>query len=165
MAAQLKLFTFEQLERAMSAEVVRRCLDDLNEGEAAADVVEQLQEDCAAIILARLGPVFPALPSLVATWTADPTLVPLRLRMIALDFAHAIMAKRFPTTVRRDFEKLWNHADRQVDRVRKEGIDSLGIGGTPEPATNTGGTSWAGGDDKTVEATMFFHGPGALGDF
>lgn len=166
MTAQLKLFTQSHLEAELSAEVVLRCLDYDNDGIIDVAAFEALQEDCASTVLARLAPVLPTLPTLAATWQSNLTLVPLRLRKLAVRVAVAELAEKFPTTVRRDFEKIWRLVNGEFDRIRKDGLDSLGLGGAaPEPAENIGGTVWAGGDDKTVEPTLFFNGPTGLGDF
>jgi hypothetical protein len=93
-------------------------------------------------------------------------LVPLRLRKLAVRVAVAELAEKFPTTVRRDFEKVWRLVNAEFDRIRKDGLDSLGLGGAaPEPAANIGGKVWIGGDDTTIEPTLFFNGPNGLGDF
>lgn len=166
MAAALKLFTQSHLEAELSAEVVLRCLDYDNDGVVDVEAFEALQEDCAATVLARLAPVMPTLPMLAETWQSDLTDVPLRLRKLAVRVAVAELAEKFPTTVRRDFEKIWRLVNGEFDRIRKDGLDSLGLGGEePEHASNIGGTVWAGGDDKTVAPEMVFNGPNSMGDF
>lgn len=170
MAAALKLFTQQQLEAAISVEALRQCLDDDNDGEADTAPINLIQEDAATEVLARLSGIFPTLPALAAEWQADLTLVPLRLRRLAIDCAVVDLAKRHPEYVRRDYEKLQRHVDAKFARLRVEGVDSLGLGASPPeqpvgPAANHGGEVWAGGDDTLVENEPFFNGPCGLGDF
>lgn len=163
MAAALILFTQAQLEAATSREVVCQCLDDDLDGEADTAALQILQESSAGYVIAGLERIYPALVALVATWQTNLTLVPLRLRDLALDVAVATMAKRHPEYVRRDYVKLYEHVDAQIARVRQTGIDSLGISTPPEVASNQGGS--LGGAIVDVAPTQFFTGSGGLGDF
>jgi hypothetical protein len=165
MAAALKLFTQQQLEAALSVEVVRNCCDEDRDGEADAHVVAQLQEDAATYVLTGLERVYPTLLGLAAGWQSNIAATPLKLRLLATDVAMAMLAKKHPTYVKRDYKGLFAHVDASIARIRKDGLDGLGIVGDPEPASNIGGTVWAGGDDTLIENEPMFNGPGGLGDF
>ncbi len=165
----MALILWEQadLEAEISAETCLQILDDDNDGVIDADVLAQLQRRSAARVLASLQRVYPGLIALADEWQADLTLVPQRLKDLALDVAVAHCSKRHPEHVRRDWRKMIEHVEADLDRIRKAGLDSLGIETAPEPAANQGGTLGEIGSTASVNpgCGLIFSGPCDLGDF
>ncbi len=159
------LWDLNDLEDELSPEVVRQLADDDNDGSANDSVILRLQRRSCARVLGDLTGVYPTLPTLVEGWQDEPASVPTRLRDLALDYAVAVLARRHPEYVRRDWRALMDHYDAQIAAIRKTGLAGLGVVGTPEPAANQGGEAWAGGDDLTETVTQVFNGPGAMGDY
>lgn len=161
----LYLFTQAELEAEVSSEVVRQVFDDDNNGAADPLAVDRQREASATYILSGLRRVYPTLVTNVTAWQSDLSLVPPKLKQMALDHTVACMAKRHATYVRRDWKKLLDYVDDQIGRIRKTGLDSLGIDEAPEPATNQGGSIIAPGGLVGEAPPSFFNGCGGLGDF
>ncbi len=162
------LWTQDDLEAELSAEVVRQFLDDDNDGDADADPLLRLQERSAGRVIGGLQRTYPAVVAAAEGWQADLDDVPERLRSLALDVATAILAKRHPEYVRRDWVKLFKFVNEEIARIRETGIDGLAIETTPETASNQGGSLGGGTDDGvtlTAAPVQFFTGPCGLGDF
>lgn len=160
------LWTQAELEAELGAEVVLQLLDDDNDGVVDEEPLRRLQESSAAYVTSGIERIYPTLVGLIAEWQADPLLegVPPKLKQLGLDYAVATLTKRNPSYVRRDWRELMDHVDKQIERIRKTGLDSLGVSTPPEPAANQGGIieSESGSGE---EPTKFFTGPCGLGDF
>lgn len=160
------LWTQAELEAELGSEVVLQILDDDNDGIVDADALRRLQEASAAYVTSGIERVYPALIGMIAEWQQDPFLagVPPKLKQMCLDYAVATLTKRNPSYVRRNWVELMEHVNKQIERIRKTGLDSLGIVTSPEPAVNQGGII----ESETgtgEEPAKFFTGPCGLGDF
>ena len=163
MAAPI-LFSQEDLESELGAEVVLQMLDDDNDGVVDTGPLRRLQESSAAYVTSSIERVYPTLVGLITDYQADLSLVPPKLKQLALDHAVATLAKRNASYVRRDWKALMEYVDKQIERIRKTGLDSLGITTAPEPAANQGGIIEE-GDGSGDEPVKFFTSSCGLGDF
>lgn len=162
------LWEQSDLEAELSSEVVRQFLDDDNDGNADNDALQRLQHRSAGRVIGGLQRAYPALVAAAAAWQVNLDLVPERIRTLALDVAIAILAKRHPEYVRRDWVKLFKFVDEEIARIRVSGVDGLAIETTPETASNQGGTLGGGTDDGVTLAAapvQFFSGPLGTSDF
>jgi hypothetical protein len=82
---------------------------------------------------------------------------------MVLDCFEAIAAKRFPRAVNRDWQALWDTADKQLMRMRKGEI-KLPVMGPPNPPANVGGDYFDTGVGLTGEQRETFTRNG-FGDF
>lgn len=158
------LFTKEELEAEIGAEVVIQVLDDDNDGVADPAAITRLQVSSAAYVTGGIERVYPTLTTKIAEWQDDLSLVPPKLKQLALDHAVATLTKRNPSYLRRDWKALIDYVDQQISRVRRTGLDSLGIRVDPEPAVNQGGIieDASGSGDVPVK---YFSGECGLSDF
>ena len=166
--AGLLLWSQTDLEDEITAEVAIRFLDDDRTGAIDAAPLLRLQERSAGYVISGLQHAYPQLITAITAWQADLDNVPERLRSLALNVAIAYLAKRHPEVIKLDWKSLMDHADASIARIRKEGLDSLGIETTPEPAANHGGTRGGGTDDDvtlTVSPYQYFNGPLGTSDF
>lgn len=98
-----------QLEARLSVETVRQILDDDQDGMADGTAVTRICADASSYVAATLQPVYTPWP-LTAPY-------PEEVIRLTLDAAEAYAAKRHPEYVRRDWQKLFQHLDLQLDRL------------------------------------------------
>ena len=142
-----------ELESRVSAQVVRRVLDDDNNGTADANPVTRLLADASAKVAGYLRGIY-SLDAVAAT-------TPEEVKRITLDVAHAYLMLRHPEWVRGDGHELMKLATAELKDLRN-GVSRLDVEGSPEPAANTGGTVIQGDLDvsESVFAPTFGHGFG-----
>lgn len=118
--------TIEDLKDRLSEQVLQQILDDDNDGDPDATVVDRLISDAESKVNAALRNLY-TLPL--------PTPPPNEVKRLALDVAEALAARRHPEYVRRDWEKLMSYADGELDKL-STGKRRLDVQSTPEPAAN-----------------------------
>lgn len=139
------------VEKRLSAAVLQQIYDDDNDGTADADPVGSLCADASSKVASYLRGIY----DLDAIASAPPHEV-IRL---SLDVAVAYAAQRFPSYVRRDWEKLMKGAESDLDKLRR-GVTRLDVKLTPEPAANEGGSVSSGDPDDPEPKAKFFQDTG-----
>src|SRR3954465_13316752 len=93
------LFTRAELEARVSADIVRRILDDDDVGEPSEEALTQFVQDASSTVWAYLPDTFelPADPD-----DASVQVVPKYLHKLALDVAQGQLYNRFPDAARTD---------------------------------------------------------------
>jgi hypothetical protein len=126
--------TQRMAENRLSAAVVRRIYDDDNVGAVDDDSDSPLGQACRDAETWFEAVAIGIYPDLVALRAGggDPAV------SMVLDCFEAIAAKRFPRAVNRDWQALWDTADKQLMRMRRGEI-KLPVTGTPNPPANVGG--------------------------
>lgn len=115
------------LENRLSPAVVQQIYDDFDVGSAADDPVDQICADASSKVASYLRPNYDL--DVVAENT------PHEVIRLALDAATAYAAQRFPSYVKRDWEKLMGAVEGDLEKIRK-GMTALDVVGPPEPANN-----------------------------
>lgn len=119
------------VEARLSADVVRRVLDDNNDGLADESPLSRVIADAEAWFESVAICVYPELETL----RADGGIV---AQTMVLDCVEALAARRFPRAFNRDWTALWDYTDKQLMRMRKGDI-KLPVHGSPNPTANSGG--------------------------
>ena len=141
------LITDEQLTARLSASVVRRLLDDDNDGTGDTDIMLQLRKDASAKVRGHIGPVYD--PD-----TLEENIVDEIVR-ITLDVAQAMAAQRHPEVMRVDGFELMKQAERDLKKVR---IGESNLGTTEDPpgkGANNGGYVASGNPNRTTPRKRF----------
>lgn len=152
-------FDESDLNRAVGAALVLRCLDDDNDGVADSTTLAALVADADAEINGYLSRVYA-----VATLAASP---PPALRRIAVDVGVQLMYLRRPEFVNERGETPWQaRYDRALKRLREiaSGAFRLDVDGTPAVPGNVRGAGLytsTGPADLTDEGFV----KGGTGDF
>lgn len=139
----------QKLENRLSAPVVRRIYSDSNNGQADVDPVEQVISDAEQWFEAVAIGVYPDLASLRSQ--GGPV-----AGFLVLDAAEALACRRFPKAANREWQPLWDYADKQLMRLRKGEI-KLPVQGAPNPPANTGGAYFERDLDIDDEQPYTFH--------
>jgi phage gp36-like protein len=146
------------LENRLSAAVVRRVLDDNNDGTADTDPVTQLLEDAEARFesFARQNYTLETLRS------AAPT----EAKRLCLDVAVALACERFPKAVGgRQWLPLWQKSETELKDLAA-GRSRLNVTGAPEPQANQGGDYYASGETlSTIDDVPDTYTHGGFGSF
>jgi phage gp36-like protein len=135
--------TKRDLEKRLSADVVRRIYDDNNDGDTDSDAVDALLFDATA----KVDSYFSAVTSVPIGMVGTPPVYPREVIRLTLDVAEAYAAKRHPEVVARDWEKLMKAAEADLMKYRK-GETKLGAS-PPDPAANHG--AMVGADSPRVQ--------------
>lgn len=136
------------LESRVSTEVLRRVLDDDNDGAADPDPIGTVIADASAKVAGYLRGIYDL--DVVA---ANP---PREVVRLTLDVAVAYLAERHPEAVRKAWLPLMEHAETELKALRK-GETRLDVVGPPEPPANVGG------NDQTSDTVGY--DPEAVGSF
>jgi phage gp36-like protein len=123
------------LESRLSADVVRRLLDDDRDGSADATPVARVIADASAKVAGYLRGVY----SLAAIETTTPE----EVKRLTLDVACAYLAQRHPEVLRLDWAEAMKLVDRELKDLRN-GVSRLDVEDAPEPAANQGGSTSSG---------------------
>lgn len=145
------------LQARISAEAVRQGYDDDNDGTPDAAAIARLQVDSDSFVDTYLRGIY----DLDVLRGAVPPAV----SRLSLDMAVIFARQRFPTWAQGGWKDLYDVTVKQLEdlHTQKTRLDVVGL---PEPAAPLGGTSWAGGDDLTIENEPVFNGPpGTMGDW
>lgn len=119
--------TKADIEHRVSANVLRQCCDDNDNGVADTSVVDALIRDACSKVLSYCDHL--ELP------TKPP--YPPELRRLALDVAEAMLALRHPEYVKRNGRKLMDAVEADLMKV-KLGKTSLGTPAAPIASANDG---------------------------
>ena len=141
----------------LSAAVVRRILDDNNDGTA----------DAAAIasLIASSESRFEGAVRDIYSLTALRAAVPGEAKRIVLDLCEAYAARRFPKAMTREWKPIWDACMKDLEDLRS-GKFALDVVGSPEPAENKGGEILpASVEDGAEDLDPVFLGGTAFGDF
>lgn len=122
--------TKADLSKRISPQVLQQIYDDEEIGAANDDAVAAVCADASSKVASYLRPIYD-----LAVVANSP---PHEVVRLSLDVAEAYAAQRFPSYVRRDWEKLMKQAEGDLDKLRK-GHTRLDVVGPPEPAANEGG--------------------------
>jgi hypothetical protein len=131
-----------EVEARLSEAVVRRILDDDNDGEADATPLVRLIADAES--------------KFEASCRGKYDLTDLRLARpgeavrLVLDGVEAFGCKRFPRAFGRDWLPLWTEWNKELDGIRT-GKTRLDVEGSPEPHSNVGGVSEGSDPDYPTE--------------
>lgn len=136
------------LENRLSAAVVRRVMDDNNDGTADANPLAQLIADAESRFEAHCSGIYP-LDTL-------RSVKPHEAVRLVLDVAEALAARRFPRAFGRDWFPLWQATESELNKLRQRKT-RLDIDSAPEPAENEGGKVFVGSAEVSDEdETGFF---------
>jgi phage gp36-like protein len=147
--------TQTQLEARISAQALRRCLDDDNDGDADTATVTQFLTDASSKVRTFLAGNHSA-----ATLAAIVTTTPDEVVRLALDVAQAMLAMRHPEVFRIDGEAMMRVAVTELKALRLNEIAIAGITAENEGGENSIGdpNDW----DEDDYEPFFQYG---MGDF
>jgi len=142
--------TITDLEARLGANAVRAFLDDDNDSAADTAAINQIIADAESKVNGYARGIY------TIPFTAP---IPVEVKRLALDVAHAYMAMRHPEYVHGNWKELMDHADAQLRDLRN-GKTRLDVMTTPEPAANQGGTVETPELDGDEETTRYFDDTG-----
>lgn len=118
--------TKADIENRLSKKVVVQIYDDDSDGRADADPIALLCADASSKVAGYLRPNYDL--------TVVASTPPHEVIRLALDVAVAYAAQRFPSYVKRDWEKLMKCAEGDLENLRN-GTTRLDVVASPEPTT------------------------------
>lgn len=133
----------------LSPAVVRRLLDDDNDGTADANALERLKLDASARVAGFMRGIYP-IDTIKAMAAED---LPEETKRLTLDGVVTYAAQRHPSYVGGDWVELWKAWTAELKEFRA-GLTSLDVDGSPEPAANQG-TEVSVGDPDTFDEDCF----------
>jgi hypothetical protein len=126
----------QALEGHVGADVLRRSLDDDQDGVIDAVPLSKLIASSCGYIGAALGPAYPGLAAMAT--------VPPEVERLTLDYAEVLLAKRRPTVLQKDWVELLKAVNICIDQLRK-GQRNVG-NVAPDPPATSGGTVYLQGE-------------------
>lgn len=136
----------------LSPQVVQQIYDDQETGSAADAAVSALCADASSKVAGYLRGIYD-----LDDVANNP---PHEVIRLSLDVATAYASQRFPSYVKRDWEKLMKQAEGDLDKLRM-GKTRLDVKLTPEPAANEGGLVVSGDiNNPDTKDLLFTNGTG-----
>lgn len=141
------------VENRLSQQVVKQIYDDDESGDADAGPVAGLCADASSKVASYLR----------ANYSLDAVAenTPYEVVRLTLDVATAYAAQRFPSYVKRDWEKLMKAAESDLMKLR-DGQTRLDVTTSPEPSRTVGGIVYDSGPRMIVDSA---DGTSNQGDF
>ena len=145
----------DDLVNRVTARTLAQLTDDDDDGDADDVVVDDFIADAEGYVNGFLRPIY--------TQAIPLNPVPAELKRLVLDVCEARLQMRFPEHGRGDGAKMLAAVRTELMDLRK-GTTSLGVEGTPEPATSHGAETYADGDlvNECVAKPTFLGGFGSF---
>lgn len=142
------------IEDRLSASVVQSIYDDANVGSPSANPIARLIKDACSKVNGYLFTMYAAHMSDDTIWHSP---YPDEVVRLTLDVVVAMAAQRHPEAVKRAWQPLMEHVEKELDDLRK-GKTRLNLPTRPpEPAANSGSTFRNGTTvNPTVPVDRFF---------